>query len=271
MFQNARRFLLSAIASIFMLLMSALICAQTPSANPFTGKYQSVNTNGAVFTEINQNHQLIRGTFLMDGVNYQIIATSEGNRFQGKILDEIQGKFYGVTSELKGSELHFAITIPELNNRIVDVLFIKQGSSAATKLVEQAGQPKAKVALNNTLNNNLNNKEKSPKLIGTWRYTEVLSSGFGSDTASLATDYFVQFNPNGECLSWVGSSAGGSQDVSLESRGNGNITREEWYTEGNKVIFIDPATREETSITFFAEEQRMMLKGSSSKVYQRVR
>jgi uncharacterized protein YcfL len=239
------------------------IAASAQTTNPFTGKYQSVNTNGSVFTDITENQHLIRGTFLMDGVNYQIIATSDGNRFQGKILDELQGKFYDVSSELKGSELHFAITIPELNNRVVDIPFTKQGVSAAKNLTQSSAQPKAQAALNN--------KEKSPKLIGTWRYTEVLSSGFGGNAASLATDYFVQFKPNGECLSWSGSSAGGSQDVSLESRGNGKVTREEWYTEGNKVTFIDPATREEASITFFAEEQRMMLKGSSSKVYQRVK
>jgi hypothetical protein len=80
----------------------------------------------------------------------------------------------------------------------------------------------------------------------------------------------LQFKPNGECLSWSGSSAGGSSNVSIESRGNGSVTREEWYTEGKQVIFVNPQTQEEVSLTFFAEESRMMLKGSSSKVYQRV-
>lgn len=240
------------------ILMSTSALSQP--TNPFTGKYQSVNTNGTLITEINQDHQLIRGTFLMDGVNYQIIATSEGNLFQGKIIDEPAGKFYNVTSELKGNELHFAITIPEIDNQEINILFIKQEFAAAE--AAQTTTP--------TNTQPLNSKEKSPRLVGTWRHTEVLSSGYGGDAASLATDYFVQFKPNGECLSWVGSSAGGSQDVSLENLGNGEVTREEWYTEGNIVTFIDPTTREEVSLTFYAEEHRMMLKGSSSKVYERV-
>lgn len=239
-------------------------CAGAQAAGGFTGTYQAAYTNTAIAAEIVENQSLIRGTFLMDGDHYKIIATSQQNTFRGKILDEGTGKFYDVASQLQGNQMRLSITLPELNNKVVDLQLTKTGAAQTP-----AGNPAAAAAAAIPA---LNNKEKNPRLVGTWRYTEVLSSGMGgSNHASLATDYFVQFKPNGECLSWAGSSAGGTAHASIESRGNGSVTREEWYTEGKKVIFVDPQTKQEVGLTFFAEDNRMMLKGSSSKVYQRVR
>lgn len=238
------------------------------ASSPFSGSYQTAYTNTHITADITENQTLVRGTFVMDGDAYQILATTTGkNTFRGKILDASKDKFYDMAGQLQQDTLSLAILFPELDNKVVNLLLTKTGSAPppgqAKASAAPAANPKAQAALNT--------KEKSPKLIGTWRHTEVLSSGVGDNNAALATDYFIQFKPNGECLSWAGSSAGGSKDVSLESRGNGPVTREEWYTEGKKVIFIDLQTREETNLTFFAEESRMLLKGSGSKVYQRVR
>jgi hypothetical protein len=236
--------------------MGASVSAQ--AAGNFTGTYQATYPGGTVAAEIVENQSLIRGNFLMDGEQYKIIATSNQNTFRGKILDEGKGKFYDVASQLNGNQMHLSITLPELNNKVVEMLLTKTGAAQTPTSNPTKAQPA------------LNNKEKNPRLVGTWRYTEVLSSGMGGNYASLATDYFVQFRPNGECLSWAGSSAGGAPNVSMESRGNGSVTREEWYTEGSKVTFVNPHTKQQVSLTFFAEDNRMMLKGSSSKVYQRV-
>lgn len=241
---------------VVLAFMSA--CVSAHATNGFAGSYQAAYTNTTIAAEIVENQNLIRGNFVMDGEQYKIIATRNQNTFRGKILDERKGKFYDVASRLTGNQLHFAIVFPELGNKVVELQLTKAGNIARSA----GSQPTTQAARNN--------KEKSPRLVGTWRYTEVLSSGKGGNYASLATDYFLQFKPNGECLSWSGSSAGGSSNVSIESRGNGSVTREEWYTEGKQVIFVNPQTQEEVSRTFFAEESRMMLKGSSSKVYQRV-
>lgn len=242
--------------AVVLAFMGACVCAQ--AANSFTGTYKAAYTNTTIAAEIVENQSLIRGSFSMDGERYKIIATSNQNTFRGKILDEGKGKFYDVASRLAGNQLHLAIVFPELDNKVVELQLTKAGNVERSVSSQSTAQPA------------LNNKEKSPRLVGTWRYTEVLSSGMGGNHASLATDYFVQFKPNGECLSWSGSSAGGAPNGSIESRGNGSVTREEWYTEGKKVIFVNPQTKEEVSLTFFAEESRMMLKGSSSKVYHRV-
>ena len=44
-------------------------------------------------------------------------------------------------------------------------------------------------------------KELNPKFIGTWRFTEVLSSG----GFTVVTDYFFQFKANGEVDNWFGT------------------------------------------------------------------
>lgn len=267
------------ISTALLALASLGACASAQAAGGFTGTYRAAYTNTAIAAEIVENQSLIRGTFYMDGDQYKIIATSQQNTFRGKILDESKGKFYDVASQLQGHQMRLSITLPELNNKVVDLQLTKLGAAhtpasnppAAPGATAAGASPGAgAVTATPAAAPALNNKEKNPRLVGTWRYTEVLSSGMGGNHASLATDYFVQFKPNGECLSWTGSSAGGSAHASIESRGQGQVTREEWYTEGKNVVFVNPQTREEVSLAFFAEDHRMMLKGSSSKVFQRV-
>jgi len=224
----------------------------------FTGKYFAAYENAAISAEITEDQNVIRGYFYMDGVQNEIIATSQSNTFQGKILDRQKEIFYDISAILKDDVLYFSITFPELDNQVIELILNK------TDHLESQPNPNLNPVTQS------NDKVRDQRLIGTWRYTEVLSSGNGDFYTSLATDYFIQFKANGECLSWSGSSAGGSSDVSLESRGNSNVYVEKWYTEGKNVIFYDPKTHEEVSIPFFAEENRMMLKGGSSKVYERV-
>lgn len=221
--------------------------------NVFTGRFVATFNNSEIIVEIIENQNEISGTFFLNNETFQVNGTSSENKFSGKITEEATGRFYNVSAEMKEKVLHLSIPFPELNNQIVELQLNKETASA-----------KVTPKLNNQ-------KEKNAKLIGTWRYTEVLNSGYGSSYASLATDYYVQFNANGECISWSGSSSGGSQDVTLEGKGSRNTTVEEWYTQGQNLIFINPKTKQKVSITFFAEENRMMLKGKKSRVYQRIR
>ena len=243
----------------------------------FTGTYIAAYENAAISAEITQNRNVIRGNFYMDGVQNEIIATSQSNTFQGKILDKQKQVFYNITANLKDNILRFSITFPELNNQVVELLLTKQGytSGGESDLTITNGDSNITTTeisneSNSKASTQLNSRAKDRRLIGTWRYTEVLSSGGYGDYASMATDYFVQFKANGECLSWTGSSAGGSNSGSFESSGNGNVTTEGWYTEGKNVVFYDLTTNEEVSIPFLADENRFLLKGGSTKIYERV-
>lgn len=224
----------------------------------FAGTYEAAYENASISAEITEDRNVIRGIFYMDGVQNELIATSKSYTFQGKILDKQQNIFYDVSAVLDGDVLHFSITFPELDNQVVTLILKK-----VNHLQSQTPTPSTSVT-------QTDNHVRDQRLIGTWRYTEVLSSGGYGDYTSLATDYFLQFKSNGECLSWSGSSAGGSADVTYENSENSEVSVGGWYTEGKNVIFYDPNTHEEVSIPFFAEENRMMLKGGSSKVYERV-
>ena len=229
----------------------------------FTGNYLASYENAAISAEMTENQNVVRGFFYMDGVKNEMIAISDRNTMKGKLKDKSKNIHYDFSAILKDNVLHFSITFPELNNQVIALVLNKQGSLTT---IENAPISNSKPTAS------INSKTKDRRLIGTWRYTEVLSSGgYGSNYASLATDYFIQFKPNGECLSWTGSSAGGSSDVAIESRDTAStVTKEGWYTEGKNVIFYDLNTNEEVSIPFLADENRFLLKGGSTKIYQRV-
>jgi hypothetical protein len=101
-------------------------------------------------------------------------------------------------------------------------------------------------------------KELNPKFIGTWRFTEVLSSG----GFTVVTDYFIKFKNNGEADEWFGTS---SNPVN-------NLTTIGWYTNSNNVVFFNLQNKVENSIPFSmsADGQTILFSGNSKKVYQKI-
>jgi hypothetical protein len=104
----------------------------------------------------------------------------------------------------------------------------------------------------------VNTKELNPKFIGTWRFTEVLSSG----GFTIVTDYFLQFRANGEVDNWFGTS---SNPVN-------NLTTGGWYTNGNKLFLINLQTNEEQSVIFSmsADGNTLLFDGNSTRVFQKI-
>lgn len=243
----------------------------------FTGNYIASYENASISAELTENNTVVKGFFYMDGVSNEIIAISNRNTMKGKLKDKSKNIYYDFEAKLKGNELTFYITFPELDNRIVELLLTKQVYTSGGENTITITNGDSNITTSETTNGSssksstqLNSKTKDSRLIGTWRYTEVLSSGYGDSYGSLATDYFIQFKSNGECLSWTGSSAGGTSDVTYQNKGNSDVTKEGWYTEGKNVVFYDLNTNEEVSIPFLADENRFLLKGGSTKIYQRV-
>lgn len=249
----------------------------TMTSGVFTGYYMASYENAAISAELTESQNVVKGFFYMDGVQNELNATSNRNTMTGKIKDKSKNVFYDFTANLRDNVLRFSITFPELNNQVIELLLTKQvyTSGGENNLTITTGDSNITTSetsneSNSKARNQLNSKPKDRRLIGTWRHTEVLSSGGYGDYASHATDYFIQFKANGECLSWTGSSAGGSNSGSFESSGNSNVTKEGWYTEGKNVVFYDLTTNEEVSIPFLADENRFLLKGGSTKIYERV-
>ena len=101
-------------------------------------------------------------------------------------------------------------------------------------------------------------KELNPEFIGTWRFTEVLSSG----GFTVVTDYFFQFKTNGEVDSWFGTS---SNPVN-------NLTTSGWYTNGNNLVLFNLQTKVEESVTFLISPagNTLLFNGNSTRVFQKI-
>ncbi len=222
-------------------------------ASKFSGKFLGVlNGNELIVLLVSENNSnKIKGELWMNNERATIAAVETNAIVKGTITEDNSNKTYNIKLEYVSEKLHLSITFPEYGNQTVTIELDKNDTSDVT----------SKPISNKTRNNNL---------VGTWRYTEVLSSGSGEYYASFSTDYFIQFKANGECITWTGKSAGGSNDVSIESNNATNVEQVEWHTNNNIIFFVNPSTQKEVSIPFYAEENRMMLKGNVNRVYQRI-
>lgn len=218
--------------------------------NNFAGSYAVTHQGTEMFIILKTNGDAVTGTFLMNGQQAKINGIVKKSVCTGKIVEDDTGKAYNFKADRKGEVLNFSFTIPEQNNQLVSLVLNKLAT-----------------AVTNTLNTN-----KNPFLIGTWRNTEVLSSGSGELYTSFTTDYFVKLDANGLAFIWTGKSAGGSNGITIDSAKPGSVQKMEWYTAGKILYLVNPITKQKAPINFYAEESRMMLtSGSTKKVYQRVK
>ncbi|RZK21420.1 MAG: hypothetical protein EOO86_01185 [Pedobacter sp.] len=221
---------------------------QTPSL--FTGSYEGLSGGKNVAIVLTAKDSKLTGSLLINGESAQITGLVQSNLASGQIKEDISGKVYSFTAERKLDALNFLITFPEYNNQIVKMELIK----TKTVFASTSG------------------KNRDQKLIGTWRNTEVISSGSGEFYSSFSTDYFATFNADGTALIWTGKSAGGSKSVMIDANASNNVQKMEWYTAGKSLYLVDPRSKKESFVTFYAEPSRMMLTSNSSKkVYHRVR
>ncbi|MFV8362464.1 hypothetical protein ACNQGO_03645 [Flavobacterium sp. ZT3P35] len=240
----------------------------------FVGNYNGTHNNKEIFVTLKTvpRTSKISGILTMDGKEANITATeTSATNCTGIITENDTKKRYNITAAIVNKKLHFNITFPEYNNQILalvldrSTLTTSQGGN--TIAIDSGGGTTTSSGSSGT-STKKNNRDRA--LVGKWRFTEVISSGSGQFYSSFSTDYFLQFNANGECRTWTGSSAGGSGNVSYEGSGNTNLEIAQWYTFGKNVVFVNSNTNKELSIPYFAEENRMMLKGSLNRVYQRI-
>lgn len=216
----------------------------------FAGSYAVTYQNKEMFITLLANDDVVIGTFLMNGEQAKINGIVRNLICTGKIVEDQTGKAYNFKAERRGELLDFSFTIPEQNNQLVNLVLKKV----------------------NTPSTNTANTNKNPMLIGTWRNTEVLSSGSGEFYTSFATDYFVKLDANGVATIWTGKSAGGSNGITIESAKEGSLQKMEWYTVGKILYLVNPITKQKAPVNFYAEANRMMLtSGSTKKVYHRVK
>lgn len=240
----------------------------------FVGNFSGTHNEKEIFvtlTAIPRTNK-IKGVLTMDGRTAQIAATEINAVCIGKIIEDDTQKKYNITAEIVNRKLHFNITFPEYNNQILalvldrSTLTTNQGDSPIT--FDTSGDGIISSTPSNTSSTKPVNRDRA--LVGKWRFTEVISSGSGQFYSSFSTDYFMQLSANGECRTWTGSSAGSSGNVSYNGSGSSNLEIAQWRTFGKNIVFINPTNNREMSIPYYAEENRMMLKGNLKRVYQRI-
>ncbi|RZL42529.1 MAG: hypothetical protein EOO93_28840, partial [Pedobacter sp.] len=121
----------------------------------FVGNYEGINNAKAISINLKADGVKVSGSLILNGESAKISGIASKNIASGKIIEDISGKVYAFYGERKSNKLFFSITFPEYNNQVVKM--------ELTKII----------ALNTA---NLT-KQRDSRLLGTWRNTEVISSG----------------------------------------------------------------------------------------------
>lgn len=87
---------------------------------------------------------------------------------------------------------------------------------------------------------------------------------------SFSTEYFMELKEDGTMLSWTGRSAGSGMSMDSDEA---NAGKGEWYTDDDKLYFIDPVTKDDGYTLYSVSKSGLLLHngGSDKKIFQRVR
>lgn len=226
------------IIACFLLLSSFSLTAQ--SVSPWTKTYTGTllglpaELSGTVENDFWTADINIRGYIL------QLKGRISGNESSGNMIDNATG----TSTPYKATYAFNAITISirdinPLTNQEEDMQF------SFTEKVESENT-------GTWSTNTADNIDRA--VVGKWRYTEAYVSG----EFSFATDYFMQFDPNGTAYISEGRSAGGGPNSSIDS-GAGDVHTGTWKTEGGILYLNDGTSGWVGYAKYIAEPLRMML------------
>jgi hypothetical protein len=236
--------------SLFILLITCTMCNNKRSpGKEFAGKFKGTNDGISATADLTVTSNRLRGTVIMNGQAAELEGKIDEKGSWGTVHDAATGKEYEYDGKLNNDELILSITFPELNNRVVELIMQRENTSGS----RERGQK--------------NTGDLDPDVVGTWKHTEILGGGYGSE--SMTNESFMEFRQDGTCSSWPGQSSGPGfyreEDRSKTSEGK-------WYTKENLLFFVDPATGEEASTNYAVNESGLLMSngGNSKKIWQRV-
>jgi hypothetical protein len=240
--------------AIFSFILTIIIMSENYAqkfAGTFAGSHDGIQSTADLILTGTQ----LSGSVSMNGNKATVTGTITDSISTGTVYDVVTGKTYSYHSTLRGNDLKFSITFPELNNQTIQ-LQMQRVTATASQVVNDPS------------------KKKDPRLVGTWRYNDIITSGSGGNFSSFSTDYFMEFKADGTLLTWRGSSGGSVGDQTISTTGgNSLVEKGQWYTEGKTLFFVDPATGQKVSTLFYAETNRFMLHngGANKKVWERIK
>lgn len=241
--------------ALFLFCLTTIVMTEI-NAQKFSGQFAGSQNGIQSTADLTVTGQQLGGSVSMNGNKATVTGTITDSISTGTVYDVVTGKTYSYYSKLRGNELSFSITFPELNDQAIQLQMQRVTITAANEKI--VNDP---------------SKKKDPRLVGTWRYTDIITSGSGGNFGSFSTDYFMEFKADGTVLSWMGNSGGGVGDQSISSSGNGRVDKGQWYTEEKTLFLVDPTTGQKISMLFYAETNRIMLHngGDNKKVWERTK
>lgn len=222
----------------------------------FEGSYSGNHQGIRSAADLRVQGKQLEGEVMLNDKLARISGTINGLVVTGVLKDDETGQLYNYTGNLSGAELRLRCTSPEDNSQTVELVMHKneQAPVSASTSSPQSSAPGSSA------------REHDADLVGVWKSTEVLGSG----EYSFSTEYFMELKEDGTLVSWTGQSAGSGFSAGSDEA---NASTGEWYTEGNKLFFVDPATRKDDHTLYSVSESGLLLHngGSEKKIFQRVR
>lgn len=107
------------------------------------------------------------------------------------------------------------------------------------------------------------------RIFGTWKNTEVITSGSGDNFGSFSSETFIEFTADGVFATWAGQSAGSGGGQSFESNGSSQKQSLKYRTEDRMIVFVDPSSGQEAKTKYAVDGSRLMLSDGAghNKIY----
>lgn len=275
--------------TVFPIVLALLLFACKDKTPSMAGDY-TVTQNGVTTTaSLKTDGTALSGLINIGGSAGVISGTITGTTASGTIAATEEKKNYPFTGLLTGDTLKLIIRFAELNNSEITLNLkrLTPGAQPAAK-TEAAQKTEPEKGTGTGPADSKTTAEPAPaeteaakpataaerdsRLVGTWKNTEVISSGSGDSYGSFSSESFIQFSEDGTVYMWAGRSAGGGGGQSFESDGSTQKQKGKWRTEGKYIVFTDPGTGQEGKTQFMVDAGRMLLSdgGTNKKIYIRI-
>ena len=242
---------------LILFLFSFSMCNnKQDTQNVFEGSYKGNHAGISSVADLRVEGNQLSGEVTLNNKVALINGTIDGLSTTGTLKDEETGELFRYTGSIDGDELRLICTSSEDNSQTVELIMYRKGHSPSS----------SSGTSNEKADSNSSTKERNMELVGVWKNTEVLGGG----DMSFSTEYFMELKEDGTMLSWTGRSAGSGTSMDSDEA---NASRGEWYTDGDKLYFIDPVTRNDGYTLYSVSESGLLLHngGSDKKIFQRVR
>lgn len=241
---------------LFSLLIFTMCKSRSGESSYFDGRYKGEHGKSKLTADLEEDGNRLTGQLIIDGKKASLNGKIKETSSTGTLKDRESGEVFDYDLELDNDKLTFRLSSRDDERKKVKLILYREDDRPSSEDREPRGKAKKKSKA----------MERNSDLVGLWKNSEVLGSG----EMSFATEYFMELNEDGTMSAWTGQSAGSGMSMDSDEA---NASRGEWYTDGDKLYFVDPATRQEDYTLYEVSNSGLLLHngGREKKVYRRVR